>query len=132
MDILEKINGLLYEEEVSSLFDSETADGVVDKLKAELKVPFAKVYKSELGGKENVSILMKISLDPKEKWENGIIQNSRYGDFHLNRNGNLEMFSGELNRIKMFRRRKVKSVDEVIRVLNTYFDSVEGNNDYKK
>lgn len=41
-------------------------------------VPFAMVKLSELGSRENASLLICLSLDAKDTWKNGYLENSRY------------------------------------------------------
>jgi len=59
--------------ERGALYNYETAQGVVDRLNQEIEAPFVSAYSSDLGGKENISILMTVSLDPKESWENQLL-----------------------------------------------------------
>lgn len=106
-----------------SVFNAETAQSVVDRLKSEISAPFVNAYASSLGGAENISILLTIGFDPKETWINGIFENSRYNRFHIYNDGTVENFQGSMRESK-FRKRNVKSVDELIQVLNSYASSV--------
>jgi len=99
------------------LFNAIDAEDAVNKLKAGLKFPYVNAYYSTLGGEDNVSILVIVSLDPKEEWVNGILENSRYSGFHISNDGDVENFSGsyKLSKLRKFR---AKSIDQIISVLN--------------
>ena len=105
------------------LFDVNMAEDIVSRLKNEIKVPYIDAYKSTLGGEENVSILLAISLDEKDTWTYGIYENSRYARFYIDNNGVVEHFRGNIE--PRFRKTKVKDVDSLINKLNIYFQSIE-------
>ena len=111
-----------------SLFNAETAQSVADRIKTEVKAPFVNAYVSTLGGPENVSVMFTIGADPKESWTNGILQNSRYGMFDLDNDGTIEQHSGGFSKWKQpnnaLRKRNVKSVDQLIQVLNSFLEQV--------
>ena len=110
-----------------TLFDINSVDEVMDRIKTEVNAPFVSIHKSTLGGKERVAIIFSISLDEKSTWINDIFENSRYGRFDFERDGTLEMFSGwQLKKIKKFRKRKVKSIDDLINTVNSYIMFIEG------
>lgn len=79
------------------------------------QVPYVNVYRSTLGGEERASIMITISLDPRDQWQNGILENSYYGKFAVHRascfENKLEYFSGTLPK---FRKVKVKSAQDAI------------------
>lgn len=104
------------------IFDIDSADQLVEKLKSEIKAPFVNAYKSDLGGKENVSILLTISLTDKSEWKYGILENSQYAKFHILRDGEIEKFSGSMPKM---RKSKVKSQEEVVKKINEYFEKVK-------
>ena len=52
-------------------------------IKSRIKAPVVGSQVSTLGGVARSSIIIKISLDPKSKWYNGIYENSRYAMWHL-------------------------------------------------
>jgi len=93
----------------------ESAEKVRQELKAGLKKPYVKAYVSTLGGKERPAVMLTVSLDPKESWTNGILENSRYGKFDIDHTGRVEQISGSLK----FRSTKVKSVEHLVSLLNT-------------
>lgn len=66
---------------------------------------------------------MRTSLDPKEKWINGIYQNSRYSQFSISKDGVIEQ-PYRFYKLPNFRKTKVKSVKDLISKLNQYFDKV--------
>ncbi len=123
------------------IFDSASAKSAVSEIKAGIKAPFVSVVDSSLGGPENVSILLAFSLEPKEKWENSIFENSPYARFHIYNNGNMELFamghhagqadaSGRRDwknaaRLPKFRKTKVKSVADAIAKINAYISEAE-------
>jgi hypothetical protein len=103
-----------------------TIDDVLEQvqvLNKSLIAPYVNTTYSTLGGVSNISIMISISLDSKEKWAGGILQNSRYAMFHLANNGRLEMFSG--NTPKKMRRSMVSSIEEAIKKINKYLMSPE-------
>ena len=102
-----------------SLFNIETAPEVVETLKSSIKAPFVKAYHSTLGGDKNVSILLTISLDPKDTWANNILENSNYGKYHISNDGTVEYISGKLK----LRRKTVKDVDSLIKYFNTMIEN---------
>lgn len=67
---------------------------------------------STLGGPQNASIIIKLSLDQKETWINGIFQNSRFSMFSLNEN-KLEQFA-KCSKLSKFRKSTIKSNDDVV------------------
>jgi len=58
------------------LFNIDSADKIARELESNIKAPFVKAQKSTLGG--NVSVIMRLSLDPKNEWYNNIFENSRF------------------------------------------------------
>ena len=71
--------------------------------------PYYYVERSTLGGEENASLIVKVSLDPKEQWINGIYHNSRYAMFHIGE-GKVELFSQ--SKTEKFRKCNAKSIEE--------------------
>lgn len=72
-------------------FDYAVRNGAVDPQALEalkevvvgLPVGHASGYISTLGGASRASLLFTISLDPRQDWNHGILENSRYAKFHL-------------------------------------------------
>jgi hypothetical protein len=90
-----------------------------------INAPYVYTDVSTLGGVSQASIIIKLSLDKKEDWSNGIFQNSRYSMFHLSRDGTLEQFSKSY-RVDKFRKCRVKSIQEAISKINGYIKQVTG------
>lgn len=113
---------------VESTFDPANADAVVKEVYDGIQAPFKQVSKSTLGGVERTSIMIKLSLDPKESWNNGILHNSRYCMFAYNIDGVLELFSGGYKMPK-FRKVRVKSPADAVAKINAYLKAVEDNHE---
>jgi hypothetical protein len=62
--------------------------------------------------------MITISLDSKDKWVGGLLQNSRYAIFHLSNNGRLEIFAS--NTPKKMKRSIVASIQDAIKKINIY------------
>ena len=108
------------------LFDPDTID--VEKVKASINAPYVNLQVSTLGGNDRAALMLKVSLDPKENWPNGILQNSNYGMFSIQRNGRMEQFSGIMGKrgtVKQFRKTQVNSLDDAIGKLNTYIEQTK-------
>jgi hypothetical protein len=71
--------------------------------------PYVDVTFSTLGGTAKASILIRLSMDPKEEWANNIFHNSRYAHFSLHPGSKLEQFSR--SRTSKFRKCTIKSVE---------------------
>lgn len=107
-----------------SMFTIDTAQDVVDTLKSKISAPVVMPKYSTLGGDRNVSVLLSISLDPKDSWSNGIYQNSRYSQFHIFQDGVIEQFGMNYKIPVKFRKTKVKSIDDVVKKINDYISKV--------
>jgi len=85
---------------------------------------------STLGGDERVTIMLLVSLDPKDQWPNHILENSRYFRMSLSRTGTLEQFHRPYDpktksRMPKFRKRKVRSIDDMIKKINQYIGAIQ-------
>ena len=103
--------------ELATLFTADNAHELANQLKEQIKAPYVGASISKLGGPKHVTIMLTISADPKDKWSNGILENSRYGKFSLSMDGTVENFSG--HGLPKFRKRRVKDVAQLLSVLNT-------------
>jgi hypothetical protein len=114
----------------SSIFDVANAPETINALKAGIEAPVIEIQLSKLGGDANAALMISLSLDPKESWPNGIYQNSRYLQFSLERNGELECFAGKRspNGTK-FRKTHAKSISDVIVKINSYLRLYSINSD---
>lgn len=109
---------------IEPLFTVDNAKSVAKQIEKNIKAPVVKAEISTLGGDENISILILISLDEKKDWINGILENSRYIRLHLTSKDHiLEHFSGSFG-IKGLRKSRPKTIDVVIKKINTYIKSV--------
>lgn len=127
---LSELRSLLNEQEdnQSVVFDPETID--LESLKSKINAPFFRASISRLGGYGRAILMMVVSLDPKEDWAYGILENSKYMRFSLNQNGELDQFTlsihdkstNRIRSIKKFRKTMVGSIDEMIAKINKYVD----------
>ena len=88
-------------------------------------IPYKHVQASILGGLERASIIVRVSIDPQNKWKNGIYHNSRYAMFHLSSNGALELFSRRYDMPKM-RKAKAKTLGDAVKKMKDYLRKVKG------
>lgn len=95
-------------------------DGKINTIKEGLNFPFVSISKGALDGK---GIYILVSLENKEDWINGYVENSKYARFCVD-NGKIEHFSG-YGLKKNFRKCKFKDVDDVINKLNKYYEEVK-------
>lgn len=102
------------------IFDINNVKEAAELLKTRINAPYVSASISTLGGKERVSILFTVAIDPRETWANGILENSRYMKFDLENNGVLEHFSGNFGNGIKFRKCRLKSIDDVINKLNDF------------
>ena len=113
----------------NSVFNAQTAPEVANRLKSEVQAPYVNAGVASLGGPEETAVMFTVSTEPKEEWSNGILENSRYGKFYLDNNGELECHSGSFNHYNEprmnFRKRNVKNVDQLIQVLNSWVAQVQ-------
>ena len=93
----------------------------MDELEKGIKTAVVQIGKSAIGGD---SIMIRISLDPEKDWNNKIYQNSRYSQFHLDRDCSLVQFSKRHN-LSKFRKTKVKTAKAAVDKINTWIKNVE-------
>lgn len=110
--------------EVEPIFNITNVKDVCKQLQKGIKAPFVNIRYSELGGAENVSILMVISLDEKSTWLNNILENSRYFRMSLNQPNILEQFVKNYTITKNFRKSRPKNIKMVIDKINAYIKQV--------
>ncbi len=113
----------LLADEPSMLFNIDNASEIINKFKTHIHAAFVNGSVMSLGRDDKATIYLTISLDPKDKWSNGIIENSRYFKLSLQRNGEMELFSGGTRKLR-FRKTKAKNIDDAILKLNKYCDEV--------
>lgn len=88
------------------------------ELKAAINAPFVSVNLSTLGGNHRASLMVCVSVDARETWQNGILENSRYARFSVTSGEHkLELFSGGLRSVK-FRKCNAESVPQIAEKIN--------------
>lgn len=114
------------EESGEPLFSVETAGSLIELLREKINAPHLSVDLSTLGGPERAAVMMTLSLDPKEGWQNNILQNSRYMHFSIRRDGKVEQF-GRSHKVPVkFRTVTVKSPGALIDKVNAYLKTASG------
>lgn len=84
-----------------------------------LVVPWKNTTVSTLGGKDRASVFLKVSLDSRETWVNGIYENSRYAIFCVSVNtGKVEMISG--HNVGKFRKCSVKNENHCLEKIRAW------------
>ena len=96
-------------------------DATKIKTALEEHFPHVDVEFSTLGGEERASIIIKVSLDPKDTWINNIFHNSRYSMFHFGSDNKVEQF-GKHYQLSKFRKANVKNLDQVIEKIKQWAD----------
>lgn len=79
--------------------------------------PVVQVRLDTLGGAHRASLMISLSMDPRSTWTNGIYQNSRYAQFHIN-DGKIWKLSGYGT--PKLRKSVVVSVEAVAKLLNKW------------
>ena len=98
--------------------------------KTNIQAPFVNAYVSTLGGYLNASIMIVVSLDNKSSWTNGILENSHYCRFSIDRNGTIEQFHKSYKIPLKFRKSKALSLKMAIAKINQYL--INAQNDITK
>lgn len=109
--------GTNMENETVSIFTPETD---LAALRPSIKAPFVNMKMSTLGGPERATIMLTISLLPREEWRYGIYENSPGMRFSIHRTGEVEQFYRSPEISKKFRKIRVRSLDEAISKINAY------------
>jgi hypothetical protein len=107
-----------------SVFNVDSAEATCEKLRTGISAPFVNVYPSTLGGPEHVSIMMRVSLQPKEQWSYGIFHNSPFLMFMFENNGELTNDTNNYQIKKRMRKTNVKNVDDAINKINAHIASL--------
>jgi len=116
-----KLKTLLTEDTV---MDKDQAEELKSKLNNQLDAPFVQASVSTLGGQHRPTVMLKVSLEPKNEWQNGIYQNSNYSQFQITHDGNIEQFSS-WGMSKKFRKAKFKTIDDALKKINDYLNTVK-------
>lgn len=67
---------------------------------------------STLGGMHRPTIMLRVSLQSKDEWKNGILENSDYALVSIRHDGVMEMFSGSMK--PKLRKTSISSTHEAI------------------
>lgn len=102
---------------VEKLFSIENIEEVKQEIKEGLNFPYIHLYHSTLGGNENISMLLTISLNSRETWANQILENSAYIKLHILNNGQVYMIVRN-REVKKFRKIRFKNIKELVAKLN--------------
>lgn len=84
-------------------------------------VPYVNGHISTLGGENHCSTMLVFSLDKKEDWAHGILENSRYARVHIHETSKgyeIEFFSVARSIGAKFRKSTVKDENKVIEKFN--------------
>ena len=109
-----------------AIFNADTPAkraAVTRYLSTHIKAPYVDVMVATLGGVEHASAIVRTSLDPKWKWYNGILNNSRVAFFHISRGGLVENFhlSPRVSKRRMARFRAT-SLPQAVAKINAFLD----------
>ena len=103
---------------MEKLFNIDNVEIVKNKIRENLKFPYVNIYHSTLGGNENISLLLTISLDNRECWSNQILENSAYIKLHILNYGVIELICKSRN-LSKFRKTRFKNIDDLIDKINS-------------
>lgn len=94
---------------------------IISQLQEGLKFPFVNVTEAPLQSSrtpdKDLSIMIDVSLDKREDWKYGYIENSRYARLHVENDNKCTQFSGSGIKI---RKTSFKTIEELIQKLNKY------------
>lgn len=112
--------------------NSDTVEDFVKELKQGIKVPWVYVDYSDLGqfnsgrldsgGSGNMHVIIKLSLDPKNEWTNGILQNSDWQMISIEQKSG--KISSDYGRFK-FRKTNFKNSADAIKKINTWVAKIQ-------
>lgn len=83
------------------MFNIDNVKEFMQVIKDNLIFPYVNINYSTLGGNDNISILLIVSLDNKSIWINNILENSRYIKLYIDNKGYCEYVSGSIKIIKL-------------------------------
>ena len=105
---------------VTTIQLAEQVNDLRDRIKA---IPAIKVFHVDVSRLGPVpSIIIKVGLDERDTWINGIFQNSRHAMFSIHGDMKLEMFT--CWSVPKFRKCSVNGVDAIIRKLTLWTEKV--------
>lgn len=95
------------------------AQNLLELVRTKLDAPWVGAYVSTLGGKDRPTVMLRISLDPKTTWINGILENSRYAMFSFDYpNQKIQLFSG--HGTAKFRKCSFKSNEDALKKIQLW------------
>ena len=110
----------------ASLFDVSDTDKWMKEIEKGIDAPVVNVTQSTLGGEENVSLMVKFSLDKEASKGGTAWHNSRHANLRVDRDGSMEMFQASSKfGIKGLRKSKIKSVKDVVKKINDWISKVK-------
>jgi hypothetical protein len=111
----------------TTYFDVKTAEEWKKDILKGIKAPHVRVNISTLGGDEDVSIMIKFSLDEDADKSDVAWHNSRKAHLSIQRDGTLAMsvYANHKIPIKALRKSKIKSAKDVIKKINDWIGKVE-------
>jgi len=98
-------------------------DQAVQSILSLVNAPHASGYVSRLGGKDRASILLTFSLDARNEWKYGILENSRYAKFHWDTNQKLSLITGKFK----MRKRLCKDIEAVALTIRKALSNPKGD-----
>jgi len=108
----------------SAAFDKDDIEEWASEIKKGLNAPYSRTSTATYPGSEyrraQGIIIVRLSLDERETWENGIFENSRWAQIGLSNKGTMEMPYHGLGKGKGMRKAKFKSADDAVRKINTW------------
>lgn len=110
------------------VLDEPGAQRLALRMQKEIKAPYVEASVSTLGGKERPSVMLRIALDSRDTWANGIYHNARGSMWDIDYMGTIEQHYLTLHPDprpwNKFRKAKYKTHDEAIKKINTWIDKV--------
>lgn len=100
----------------SKLFNKDTIDKTIKELETQLTVPFKEITKGILSTEGIQRLIIKLSLTPKSSWEE--FKNSKYMVFYLDSDGTMDLLTTSPDIKLIFKSKKYKTIQQVIRKLN--------------
>src|ERR1035437_2833216 len=108
-----------------NVLDSNNSQELAKRLKTEIDAPFVSAQISTLGGVNRPSVMLAISIEPKENWKNGIFENSKYLRFHITSDGIIELFTKQYTIPEKFRKTRFTNIDDAITKIKTYVEKIK-------
>ncbi len=97
----------------NQIFNIDNVNEVKNKIITALNYPYKHIQHSTLGGNDNISIIISLSLESPETWCNQIFENSLYIKIYISNTGYIELIS-QSHKLKRFRAGQIKDIDSLI------------------